>query len=37
MGKKSKQTFLQRRHGQEAHEKMLRIIIGEMQIKITMR
>ena len=39
MGIKSKQTFLQRKYtdGQKAHEKMLNIIIREMQIKATMR
>ena len=38
MGRKPKQKFLQRRDCQEAHEKMLNIIIiREMQIKSTMR
>ena len=39
MGIRSKETFLQRIHtdGQQAHEKMLNIIIREMQIKATMR
>ena len=40
MGRRSKQTFFQRRHtdGQKAHEKMLNmLIIREMQIKTTMR
>ena len=39
MGRRSKYTFLQRRHtdGQTAHEKMLSITIREMQIKTTMR
>ena len=39
MGRRSKYTFLQRRHtdGQKAHEKMLSITIREMQIKTTMR
>ena len=38
MGRRSEQTFLQRHtDGQEAHEKMLNIVIREMQIKTTMR
>ena len=40
MGRKPKQTFLQRRHtdGQQTHEKMLTsLIIREMQIKTTMK
>ena len=40
MGRRSKQTILQRRHtdGQETHEKMFSsLIIREMQIKTTMR
>ena len=38
MGRKSKQTFLQREYtdGQEAHEKMFNITNREMQIKTTM-
>ena len=38
MGKRSKQTFLQRRYidGRKACEKMLNITIREMQIKTTM-
>ena len=40
MGRRSKQTFIQRRHtdGQEAHEKMLNITNSrEMQIKTAKR
>ena len=39
MGRRPKETFLQRRHpdGQEAHKKMLNITIREMQIKTTIR
>ena len=39
MSRRSKQTFIQRRHtdGQEVHEKMLDIPNREMQIKTTMR
>ena len=39
MDKRSKQTFLQRRHtvGQVAHEKTFNITIREMQIKSTIR
>ena len=38
-GQRPKQTFLQRRQtdGQQIHEKVLGIIIREMQIKTTMR
>ena len=39
MGRRSKQTFLQRRHmdSQKVHEKMLNITIREMQVRTTMR
>ena len=37
MGRRPKQTFLQRRHTDDQHEKMLNITIREMQIKTTMR
>ena len=39
MGKRPKQTFLQRRHtdGQQAHDKKLNSTIREMQIKTTLR
>ena len=42
MGRRSKQTFLQKRHadGQKAHEKMLKLLIiniSETQIKTTLR
>ena len=39
LGRRPKQAFLQRRHtdDQKVHEKMLDIIIREMQIKTTMR
>ena len=40
VGRRPKEIFLQRRHtdGQEAHEKMLKLLITrEMQIKTTMR
>ena len=40
MGRRSKQTFIQRRHtdGQEAHEKILKLqITREMQIKTSKR
>ena len=39
MGRRSIQTFLQRRHtdGSNAHEKMLNITVREMQIETTMK
>ena len=39
MGRRSKQTFLQRRYtdGQKVHGKMLNITMREMQIKTTKR
>ena len=39
MGRRSKQTILQRRHtdGRDTHEKMFNITIREMQIKTTLR